>query len=224
VLVNHFKSQSGGGGPKRARQAQGVRDIVDRLIDAGETNIIVVGDFNEGPAAGTEHPANLEPLFAAGGPLVSIYTLPVFDPGPRPGTFQSSTLRNRLDYILVSHALAPLVRGGGVERRGLWGTPTNVNPRPRGHRGRAQEALHGHGPHVGALCGTRALARLAQDAVRDEVDLGEAAMTACGATVGQPALVGVQADGSDREAENGGGLATVEVGAHPTPSAPGGRG
>lgn len=29
VLLNHFKSQSGGGGPKRARQAQGVRNIVD---------------------------------------------------------------------------------------------------------------------------------------------------------------------------------------------------
>jgi hypothetical protein len=28
VLVNHFKSQSGGGGAKRARQAQGVRTIV----------------------------------------------------------------------------------------------------------------------------------------------------------------------------------------------------
>jgi endonuclease/exonuclease/phosphatase family metal-dependent hydrolase len=128
VLVNHFKSQSGGGGPKRARQAQGVRDIVDRLVGAGEPNVIVLGDLNEGPAAGTEHPANLAPLFAPDGPLVSVFSLPTFDPGPRPGTFQSCTLRNRLDYILVSRALAPRVRGGGIERRGLWGTPTNVNP------------------------------------------------------------------------------------------------
>ena len=49
VLVNHFKSQSGGGGgPKRARQAAGVRSIVDTLIAAGATNVIVLGDLNEG--------------------------------------------------------------------------------------------------------------------------------------------------------------------------------
>jgi len=28
----------------------------------------------------------------------------------------------------VSQALVPRVVGGGIERRGLWGTPTNVNP------------------------------------------------------------------------------------------------
>ena len=32
VLVNHFKSQSGGGGPKRKRLATKVRRIVDGLV------------------------------------------------------------------------------------------------------------------------------------------------------------------------------------------------
>lgn len=128
VLCNHFKSQSGGGGDKRLRQSQGVRDIVDGLIAAGEPNVIVMGDLNEGPKQEGGQAANLAPLFAADGPLVSVYDLPGFQIGPRPGTFQSCSLRNRLDYILVSRALAPRVRGGYVERRGLWGSPTNKNP------------------------------------------------------------------------------------------------
>src|SRR5438552_2191009 len=49
VLLNHFKSQIGGGASKRARQAKGVRDIVDQLVAAGERNIVVMGDLNEGP-------------------------------------------------------------------------------------------------------------------------------------------------------------------------------
>lgn len=128
VLLNHFKSQSGGGGPKRLRQAQGVRGIVDGLLAAGETNIVVMGDLNEGPAAVGQTAANLVPLYGPNSPLVDAYSLPSFNVGTRPGSFQSCSIRNRLDYIFLSQALASLVTGGGLERRGLWGTPTNVNP------------------------------------------------------------------------------------------------
>jgi endonuclease/exonuclease/phosphatase family metal-dependent hydrolase len=128
VLLNHFKSQSGGGGPKRSRQAQGVRTIVDRLIARGERNVVVMGDLNEGPAVLGQPPANLTPLFDPNGPLVEVYSLPAFDAGPRPGTFQRCGIRERLDYIFVSRDLAALVVNGGLERRGLWGGPTNINP------------------------------------------------------------------------------------------------
>lgn len=129
VLLNHFKSQAGGGGgPKRARQSRGVRGIVERLIAAGETNIVVMGDLNEGPTVPGQPAPNLAPLFAGSGPLVDVNDLAVFDPGPRPGTFQGCGLRERFDYILVSQALAPLVVSGAIERRGLWGRPTNLNP------------------------------------------------------------------------------------------------
>jgi endonuclease/exonuclease/phosphatase family metal-dependent hydrolase len=128
VLVNHFKSQSGGGGPKRMRQAQGVRDIVQALVAEGEQNIIVVGDLNEGPTAPGQTATNLAPLYGQNSPLVDAYSLAVFDTGPRHGTFQSCGIRNRLDYILVSRALAPLVVAGGIERHGLWGGPNNKNP------------------------------------------------------------------------------------------------
>jgi endonuclease/exonuclease/phosphatase family metal-dependent hydrolase len=128
VLANHFKSQIGGGGPKRARQAQEVRRLVDDLVAAGEPNIVVMGDLNEGPPALGQLPVNLTPLFDPAGPLVDAYTLQTFVTGPRPGTFQNGNIHNRLDYILVSRSLAQQVTHGGIERHGLWGTPTNVNP------------------------------------------------------------------------------------------------
>jgi len=49
----------------------------------------------------------------------------------RPGTFQSCTLDNRLDYILLSPELAETVTDGGVFRKGVWGTPTNIKPPSR---------------------------------------------------------------------------------------------
>ncbi len=128
VLLNHFKSQSDADGPKRARQAAGVRDIVDGLVAAGQRHLVVMGDLNEGPAAAGQPPANLAPLLDPDSPLVAVYSLPVLDPGPRPGTFQSCGIGNRLDYIFVSRDLAALVVGRGIERHGLWGGPTNVNP------------------------------------------------------------------------------------------------
>ncbi|MGA9161041.1 MAG: endonuclease/exonuclease/phosphatase family protein [Actinomycetota bacterium] len=123
VLMNHFKSQMGGSGPKRLRQAQGVRQIIDDLMAAGDTNIVVMGDLNEGPAAQGQPAANLVPLYDQNSPLVEVYALQAFNPGSRPGTFQTCSLRNRLDYIFVSQPLAGLVVGGGIERHGLWGDP-----------------------------------------------------------------------------------------------------
>ena len=128
VLVNHFKSQSGGGGAKRLRQATAVRGFVDDLVAAGE-HVVVLGDLNEGSATVDEPPTNLAPLFDPGGPLVSCFALDGFDVGSRPGTFDSCGIRNRLDYILLSHSLVPAFTGGEVFRKGLWGTrktrPTN---------------------------------------------------------------------------------------------------
>ncbi len=63
-----------------------------------------------------------------GSPLVDTHALPVFDQGPRPGTFQACGARERLDYILVSPELAARVTAGGINRKGLWGNPKNKNP------------------------------------------------------------------------------------------------
>jgi endonuclease/exonuclease/phosphatase family metal-dependent hydrolase len=121
VLLNHFKSQSGGGGSQRKRQAAEVRRIVNRLV-AQDRHVVVMGDLNEGPAAAGSHAPNLSDLFSNGSPLVDCYSLTGFQAGNRPGTFDSCAIRERLDYIFVSQSLLTTVTGGGVFRKGLWGT------------------------------------------------------------------------------------------------------
>ena len=69
VLVNHFKSQSGGGGAKRKRQAKGVRKIVDELVKAG-AHVVVVGDLNEGSTVSGSQAPNLARLFKDKSPLI----------------------------------------------------------------------------------------------------------------------------------------------------------
>jgi endonuclease/exonuclease/phosphatase family metal-dependent hydrolase len=138
LLLNHLKSQSFSSGdpdPLRSRQSAAVRDIYLALRAEGAEFVAVLGDLNKGPAPDGSHPT-LEPLFDPATGLVDAYGLPTFsqlhDPRDlqreRPGTFQSCTLRNRLDYLLLSPELAARVTDGGVFRRGLWGPPGNVNP------------------------------------------------------------------------------------------------
>ena len=145
VLVNHFKSQSGGGGAKRQRQAKEVRQIVDRLVGEGK-HVIVLGDLNEGPKTVGTQAANFSALFDNNSPLVDVYSLPGFNVGPRPGTFDSCGIRNRLDYILISQSLVPAFHGGEIFRKGLWGTrvtrPTAWETYPEIENGNQQASDH----------------------------------------------------------------------------------
>jgi hypothetical protein len=50
------------------------------------------------------------------------YAHPTFQVGNRPGTFDSCGLANRFDYIPISKSLQPNFAGGGVFRKGLWGS------------------------------------------------------------------------------------------------------
>ena len=113
----------------RTRQAARLAEIYLELRSEGIDHIAVVGDLNKAPT-NTDPPRHptLEPLFDPATGLVDLNTLPSFDPGPRPGTFQSCGLRDRLDYILLSPAAAAAATGGGIFRKGLWGGPTNKNP------------------------------------------------------------------------------------------------
>lgn len=92
LLINHFKSQSGGGGPKRKRQAKEVRSIVDRLVGEGK-HVIVLGDLNEGPPTMGGQVANFALLYKSASPLVEVYTLPGFNLGSKPGTFDACGIR-----------------------------------------------------------------------------------------------------------------------------------
>jgi len=121
LLVNHFKSQSGGGGAKRKRQAAEVRKIVNGLVAQGQ-HVVVLGDLNEGPATVGSQAENLQALFNNNSPLIDCYSLPSFQVGNRPGSFDSCGLHNRLDYILISNSLLANFAGGGLFREGLWGS------------------------------------------------------------------------------------------------------
>ena len=130
LVVNHLKSQSRTGDEPpddlRTRQSTRLAAIYRRLRRDGVKYIAMVGDFNRGPDDGA-HPS-LEALFRPALGLVDAFSLPQFDPGPRLGTFQSCSVRDRLDYIFLSPDLATRVTRGGVFRRGLWGRSTNKNP------------------------------------------------------------------------------------------------
>jgi endonuclease/exonuclease/phosphatase family metal-dependent hydrolase len=104
VLVNHFKSQPGGGGEKRNRQATEVRKIVNGLVAQGE-HVVVLGDLNEGPSGAGTQAANLRPLYDNNSPLVECYSLANFQVGNRPGTFDSCGWTDRLDQIFISRTL-----------------------------------------------------------------------------------------------------------------------
>ncbi len=124
LLVNHFKSQTkdvtgDDGGKRRKKQAETVRAIVDRLVDAGKY-VIVLGDLNEGPNPGFEFAKNLRKLYEDESPLVDCWSLAAFEQNGAPGSYRRSNLRNRLDYIFVSKNLVDRVQGGGVFRKGLW--------------------------------------------------------------------------------------------------------
>jgi len=145
VLVNHFKSQSGGGGAKRKRQAAKVREIADGLMQQGK-HVVVLGDLNEGPTAGGTQAPNLVSLYDNNSSLVDCYSLPGFDVGNRPGSFDSCGLSNRLDYIFISQSLQPFFTGGALFRKGLWGgrvtRPTNWDTYPEMTRSVEQASDH----------------------------------------------------------------------------------
>jgi endonuclease/exonuclease/phosphatase family metal-dependent hydrolase len=120
--------------PLRRAQAEGVRKIYDQLRAEGAELVAVLGDLNKGPdKTNPDHHPTLEALLDPGTPLVNAYTLPQFSQlfgdkdtdRERPGSFESCTLTNRLDCILLSPELAAKVTDGGVFRKGLWGPPKN---------------------------------------------------------------------------------------------------
>ena len=121
ILVNHFKSQSGGGGSKRLRQATAVREIANELTNDGQ-NVVVLGDLNEGPPNEQSHVVNFAPLYENQSPLIDCYSMQDFDVGARAGTFNSCGIRNRLDYIFISASLENAFSAGGIFRAGLWGS------------------------------------------------------------------------------------------------------
>lgn len=120
LLVNHFKSKGYGtkaaADAKRRRQAERVRAIYEARLTDGFDRVAVIGDLNDSPGN-----TPLAPLVAEGSSLVDVMVHPRFVSDGRPGTHGNGTASAKLDYILMSPALAEAVVAAGVERRGVWG-------------------------------------------------------------------------------------------------------
>jgi endonuclease/exonuclease/phosphatase family metal-dependent hydrolase len=124
VLVNHLKSK-GYGSPTvsaalRERQARRVASIYRELAKAGETNLVVLGDFNDFPGS-----PPLQPLLANTN-LKDISIHPTFTSDGLDGTFGRGSPKQKFDYLLLSPTLFAKVIGGAVFRKGVWGE--NKNP------------------------------------------------------------------------------------------------
>jgi endonuclease/exonuclease/phosphatase family metal-dependent hydrolase len=112
LLVNHLKSK-GYGPPKesselREKQARKVASIYRSLLNAGEANIVVLGDFNDYPGS-----PPLKPLLANTN-LKDISTHPTFTNDGLQGTFGRGSPKEKFDYLLLSPALYAKVTGGAV--------------------------------------------------------------------------------------------------------------
>lgn len=119
VMVNHFKSKGYGkpadSNARRKRQAERVAELYRARRDAGQENVVVLGDLNDTPDSDP-----LSPLIA-GTDLKDISTHPRYRGDGRPGTYANGTASNKIDYILLSPALYAKVTDGTVLRKGVWG-------------------------------------------------------------------------------------------------------
>lgn len=119
VLVNHLKSKGYGNQAdndrRRLAQATTILSIYEALLTRGEENVAVIGDLNDTPAS-----APLQPLIGSSLRDVSALT-GVYEDDGHPGTYKNGTKSQKIDYILLSPALAQKATRAGVFRKGVWG-------------------------------------------------------------------------------------------------------
>ena len=116
IIPNHFKSKRGGNDDS----AQARRLLQGRtaaaIARAAEKNIgqlvLVAGDLNDTPDS-----AAVQPLLADGWRDVMAHAS---YPADRPGTFDTGTARNKIDYLIASPKLWSRLRETGIERRGSY--------------------------------------------------------------------------------------------------------
>jgi endonuclease/exonuclease/phosphatase family metal-dependent hydrolase len=112
LMVNHFKSQIGGGGERRRGQAQRAAEIYAERRSEGWDRIVVAGDLNDIPDSNS-----LVPLIAKTD-LRDAGTHEDFAWAENKGTFDTG--KTQFDYLLLSPALFEAFKAGGVNRRGIW--------------------------------------------------------------------------------------------------------
>ena len=116
ILGNHFKSKGNGSfaenNAKRKRQAAETARIYRAALQRSDY-VIVLGDLNDSPDS-----APLQPLLRDTN-LQDVMQHPTYQ--GLPGTFKSGvSIKQKLDYILLSPALWNRVQNVGVERKGVF--------------------------------------------------------------------------------------------------------
>jgi endonuclease/exonuclease/phosphatase family metal-dependent hydrolase len=115
VIPNHFKSKRGGDSPaakaKRLAQASAASAIAKRALEISPY-VVLGGDLNDTPASDS-----LKPLFLDG--FQDVQTHASY-PTDRPGTFDTGTAGNKIDYLILSQKLHEALQATGVERRGSY--------------------------------------------------------------------------------------------------------
>lgn len=115
ILPNHFKSKRGGNNDaaqaRRKAQADRAHAIAKEALSQA-TWVLIAGDLNDTP----QDPA-LAALWQDG--FVDVSDHPSY-PIDRPGTFDTGTAANKIDYLIMSPKLRAKLTGTGIERRGSY--------------------------------------------------------------------------------------------------------
>jgi endonuclease/exonuclease/phosphatase family metal-dependent hydrolase len=115
ILPNHFKSKRGGNtaSMQTRRRAQAERAHAIAKDGLAQTPwVLIAGDLNDTPE---------QPLFASlwlDG-FVDVRNHPSY-PTDRPGTYDTGTAAEKIDYLIMSPALRTTLTGTHIERRGTF--------------------------------------------------------------------------------------------------------
>ena len=115
LLPNHFKSKRGGNSQavRDRRQAQADRAHAIAVAALAQTQLVLIaGDLNDTPDF-----AQFASLWADG--FVDVRDHPSY-PTDRPGTFDTGTAANKIDYLIMSPRLRAKLTDTGIERRGSF--------------------------------------------------------------------------------------------------------
>ena len=115
VLPNHFKSKRGGNNAaaqaRRKAQADAAHTIAKAAL-AQAMLVLIAGDLNDTPQ---------DPAFASlwQDGFVDVSDHPSY-PVDRPGTYDTGTAANKIDYLIMSPKLRARLSATGIERRGSF--------------------------------------------------------------------------------------------------------
>lgn len=116
IIPNHFKSKRGGDDDaaqaRRRAQAEGAFSIAKNAVGTISPYVLVGGDLNDTPDSEA-----LKPLWV--GEFKDVQSHSSY-PTDRPGTYDTGTAGNKIDYLIMSKKLATGLKNTGIERRGSY--------------------------------------------------------------------------------------------------------